>query len=323
LFAKLGSRKPHFCFAGHTDVVPPGGRWTTDPFQGVIKEGFLYGRGAVDMKGAIGAFVAAVARTLAKDPLSCSVSLLITADEEGVAINGTQKVLTWLKERGEKIDFCLVGEPICQERLGDTLKIGRRGSLNTLLTVKGVQGHVAYPERSSNPLPRLIDVLYHLKNDPQEPKSSYFDPSHLEVTSIDVGNDVTNVIPACAIARFNIRFSDQQTGASLQEWIRKICQQYAGDHEISFQLSGEADCMFPNDATVLIGEVIQKMTGLIPDLNTRGGTSDARFIRHDAPVVEFGLVGRTMHQVDECVSLKDLESLTEIYQEILAQAHRL
>jgi succinyl-diaminopimelate desuccinylase len=300
LFAKLGTTKPHFCFAGHTDVVPPGdlNAWMHDPFQGVLCNGLLYGRGAVDMKGAIAAFVAAVARILLKHPLPFSVSLLITGDEEGVAINGTRRVLEWLEEQGDTIDFCLVGEPTCQEKLGDTIKIGRRGSLNTHLTVKGIQGHVAYPERARNPVSHMIDILYHLKKGPPEGKSQYFSRTNLEITSIDVGNQTTNLIPEQASARFNIRFNDQHTGAALERWITQICKRYDSEFQI-------------------LAQTIAEITGVQPKLNTIGGTSDARFIRHYAPVVEFGLVGRTMHQVNECVEIRDLERLTEIYQQIL------
>lgn len=319
LFAKLGTAKPHFCFAGHTDVVPPGDpqAWRHDPFQGVIQDGFLFGRGATDMKGAIAAFVAAVSRIMTQQCPLMSISLLITGDEEGIAINGTRKVLTWLEEQGETIDFCLVGEPSCQEKLGDTIKIGRRGSLNTILTIKGLQGHVAFPERANNPLPRLVDVLSHLKKGPPEGESQYFDRTNMEITSIDVDNPTPNLIPSQATARFNIRFSDQQTGQSLQSWIEETCQQYGGEYQLEFQLSGEAEFVAPNHQTHLIAQVISELTGIKPDFNTRGGTSDARFIRHYAPVVEFGLVGQTMHQPNECVNITDLEQLTEIYRQIL------
>jgi len=316
LFAKRGTTEPHFCFAGHTDVVPPGNQdsWISPPFQAVIKDGYLYGRGAVDMKGAIAAFVAAIARS---SSLPFSVSLLITGDEEGIALNGTQKVLKWIESTGEKIDFCLVGEPSCQHQLGDTIKIGRRGSLNTTLTINGIQGHVAYPERASNPVSRLVDTLFHLKQGLTEEKSQYFDPSNLEITTVDVGNPTTNLIPEKASAKFNIRFNDQHSGTSLQKWIVSVCKQYAGEHDLIFQLSGEAEFLTPNRETDLIARIVHEVTGCNPDLNTHGGTSDARFIRNYAPVVEFGLVGQTMHQVNECVALQDLETLTEIYQRIL------
>lgn len=319
LFAKLGTAKPHFCFAGHTDVVPPGdpNAWMHNPFQGVVRDGVLYGRGAVDMKGAIAAFVAAVARILMDHPLPFSVSLLITGDEEGIAVNGTRKVLDWLEEQGETIDFCLVGEPSCQDKLGDSIKIGRRGSLNTHLTIKGIQGHVAYPERAHNPISRLVDILYHLKKGPPEGQSRYFGRTNLEITSVDVGNPTTNVIPEQASARFNIRFNDQHTGADLEKWIAQTCKQYDGEFQLEFQLSGEADFLEPNQHTDLITQAITQITGCQPQLTTLGGTSDARFIRNYAPVLEFGLVGRTMHQVDECVEIADLEQLTEIYRTIL------
>ncbi len=305
-----------FCFAGHTDVVPVGNpqNWHHDPFQGVITDGILTGRGAVDMKGAIAAFVASIARSLKNvTPPQQTLSFLITGDEEGVAINGTRKVLTWLEKQQIKLDFCLVGEPSSIEKVGDTLKIGRRGSLNTHLTVLGKQGHVAFPEKADNPLPKLVSILNTLKQGPQENKSNFFDPSNLELTSIDVGNQTTNVIPEKATARFNIRFNDQQTGKGLSEWIKTVCAQHTKDFITDFEFSGEAEFLEPNDRTAHMSSVIQEITGLIPDMTTAGATSDARFIRHHCPVVEFGLIGRTMHQTNECVTISDLELLTQLY----------
>lgn len=306
----------NFCFAGHTDVVPVGNpkNWCHDPFQGVISHGILTGRGAVDMKGGIAAFVAAIARSLKnKTPPQQTLSFLITGDEEGVAINGTRKVLTWLEEQQIKLDFCLVGEPSSIAKVGDTLKIGRRGSLNTYLTVLGKQGHVAFPEKADNPLPKLVSILNTLKQGPKENKSNFFEASNLELTSIDVGNQTTNLIPEKATARFNIRFNDQQTGKILSEWIKSICAQYAQDFTTEFEFSGEAEFLEPNEMTAHMSSVIKEITTLTPDMTTAGATSDARFIRHHCPVVEFGLIGRTMHQTNECVPASDLEVLTQIY----------
>ncbi len=306
----------NYCFAGHTDVVPAGDQksWSHGPFDAILKDGVLYGRGAVDMKGSIAAFVAAIARSLknGKPPLQ-TLSFLITGDEEGLALNGTRKVLTWLDDQKIPLDFCLVGEPSSIHKLGDTIKIGRRGSLNTLLTVRGKQGHVAFPEKSDNPLPKLISILHILKEGPFENKSDFFDPSNLEITSIDVGNATTNLIPETATARFNIRFNDQHTGKSLSDWIKDVCTKHTNTFETEFEFSGEAEFIEPNAITDHMCAVIKEKTGLSPNLTTAGATSDARFIRHHCPVVEFGLVGQTMHQVNECVDIKDLETLTEIY----------
>lgn len=311
--------KPHFCFAGHTDVVPAGEckQWRYDPFQGCLEGALLHGRGAVDMKGAIGAFIAALARLLEQCPLEATISLLITGDEEGVAVNGTRKVLEWLAEKKIALDFCLVGEPTCQGALGDTIKIGRRGSLNTVLTVYGIQGHVAFPERSQNPVPYLIDILQELRQGPAEERSLYFDPSRLEITSVDVGNPVTNLISGKAQARFNIRFNDRHTGESLKTWITSVCKKYTSKFEVAFEVSGEAEFIEPNETVTSISNIIKEITDHTPVLTTAGATSDARFIRHYCPVIEFGLVGQTMHQVNECVSTEDLEKLTQIYLKIV------
>jgi succinyl-diaminopimelate desuccinylase len=324
LFAiRVVNKTENFCFAGHTDVVPIGNAtsWTHDPFDGTIHKDMIHGRGAVDMKGAIAAFVAAIARLIHENrPPTQTLSLLITGDEEGIALNGTRKVLTWLQEKKIPLDFCLVGEPSSREQLGDTIKIGRRGSLNTFLTVKGIQGHVAFPETSDNPLPKLVSILNILKEGPAEGKSDYFDSTNLEITSIDVGNPTTNLIPEKATARFNIRFNDHHTGKSLSDWIQKICSTYAETFETSFEFSGEAEFLEPNAMTDRLSTIIQDVTGQTPVLTTAGGTSDARFIRHHCPVLEFGLVGRTMHQVNECVAVTDLEKLTQIYGKIVKTA---
>lgn len=321
LYARLGCGGPHFCFAGHTDVVPPGdlAAWSVDPFGGAIAGGRLFGRGAVDMKGAIAAFVAAVRQTLEHhgSPPG-SISLLITGDEEGVATNGTRPMLAQLAAEGQRWDACLVGEPTSPHRLGEGMKVGRRGSLNTRLTVLGAQGHVAYPHLADNPLPRLVRVLDALATEPLDQGSAHFEPSRLTLTTIDVGNAATNVIPARATAGFNIRFNDLHSAATLESWIRQRCAVLAGAHEVEFTVSGESFLTPPGSLTRLVAEAAAAVTGREPVAGTGGGTSDARFIKDYCPVVEFGLVGQTMHKVDENVPLTDLQDLTEIYARILA-----
>lgn len=321
LYARLGTEAPNFCFAGHTDVVPVGDGWTVDPFGAEVIDGMLYGRGAADMKGAIAAFVAAVARlkSAAGDP-SGSLSLLITGDEEGPAVNGTVKVLDWLKDQGEVIDHCLVGEPTNPTRLGDMMKIGRRGSLNAWLTVYGSQGHVAYPHLADNPIPRLMRKLSALIERPLDAGTEHFQPSNLEITSIDVGNGATNVIPGAAKARFNIRFNDLHSGARLTAWVREKLDVVAEGalYDCDIKVSGDAFLTPPGVLSDLIGGACEAVTGRRPELSTSGGTSDARFIKNHCPVVEFGMVGRSMHKTDEHVPLADLEALTEIYRRVLA-----
>lgn len=320
LFAIRGQGPGGICFAGHTDVVPAGdiGAWGHNPFNATIREGYLYGRGAVDMKGGIGAFVAAVARLLESDPsYSSPISFLITGDEEGPAINGTQKVLAWMKQQNLIPDFCIVGEPTCREVLGDTIKIGRRGTMTGYLTVLGTQGHVAYPHRADNPIPRLLETLQHLNKGPQENASTFFDPSNLEITTVDVGNPASNIIPSKGQAVFNIRFSDQQTAQSLTHWIKGVCEAHAGQYKLELECGGDSFLQQPNPWMHEIAAIVQDVTGVKPDLNTVGGTSDARFIYKFCPVLEFGPMGRTMHKVDECVSLQDLEALTQVYEKIL------
>lgn len=321
LFATIGQGAPHFCFAGHTDVVPAGAlsSWKHPPFEAFIdEEGWLYGRGAVDMKGAIASFVGGCDRFLSSETaFTGTLSFMITGDEEGCAINGTPKLLTWLEERGVKIDFCLVGEPTSCQCLGDTVKIGRRGSLNGVLTTKGIQGHVAFPEKSDNPIPRLLSCATALNQGPLEAPSSFFDPTNVEITSLDVGNPTENLIPEQAIARFNIRFSDQQTPDSLKAWLHDLCDKNGGSHALSLSVSGEAEMLPPGPHTDLLSQAIHKKLGYLPDLTTKGATSDARFIRHYAPVLELGLVGETMHQANERVAVKDLMALQDLYQEIL------
>ncbi|MBP2302358.1 succinyl-diaminopimelate desuccinylase [Azospirillum picis] len=319
LYARLGTRGPNFCFAGHTDVVPPGDKgWTVDPFAGQVMGDRLYGRGAVDMKGAIAAFVAAVSRRLEQGAPAGSISLLITGDEEGVAINGTRKVLDWMAERGERIDACVVGEPTNPKALGDMIKIGRRGSLSGFLTVFGAQGHVAYPHLADNPLPRLVRMLAAITEGPMDGGTEHFQPSTLAITTIDVGNPATNVIPAQGKATFNIRFNDAHTPAGIEDWLRRTFDAVGGAYELEVYRSGDSFVTPPGPLTDLVADAVERVTGRRPDYSTTGGTSDARFIKNVCPVVEFGLVGQTMHKVDEYASVEDIRKLTAIYEGILA-----
>ena len=321
LYARIGTSAPNFCFAGHTDVVPVGdaAAWRVGPFDAEIVDDSLYGRGAVDMKGAIACFTAAAARLLAArgSGFDGSISLLITGDEEGPAINGTAKVLDWLAARGEKLDACLVGEPTNPDHLGEMIKIGRRGSLTGRLTVHGVQGHVAYPQRADNPLPRLVRTLTALTDAALDQGSEHFQPSNLEVTTIDVGNPASNVIPAEATASFNIRFNDGHSRASLTAWLRETCAAHAGDHDLEIEAGGEAFLTPPGALSAMIADAVEQVTGKRPELSTTGGTSDARFIKDHCPVAEFGLVGQTMHKVDERVAVADLAALTDVYAAVL------
>jgi succinyl-diaminopimelate desuccinylase len=317
LFARIGSSGPHFCFAGHTDVVPAGsGTWSSDPFAAEIRDGVLYGRGACDMKGAIAAFVAACATRLERS-LDGSISLLITGDEEGPATDGTIKVLDWMQAHGEIPDFCLVGEPTNPQRLGDVIKIGRRGSLNAMITVHGIQGHVAYPHLVDNPVLRLVRGLAALNAAPLDAGSAWFEPSSMQVTSIDVGNPATNVVPASATARLNIRFNDHHTGSDLSAWLRATMALYAERCEIEVSISGESFLTAPGPLVDTLAGAVERATGIKPRLDTGGGTSDARFISRFCPVAEFGLVGTTMHKVDECVPIDELERLAGAYAAIL------
>jgi succinyl-diaminopimelate desuccinylase len=321
LYARLGESAPHFCYAGHTDVVPEGNRaeWAVDPFAGEVRDGVLYGRGAADMKGAIACFVAALSDYLKtnRGRAPGSISLLITGDEEGVAINGTRKMLDWLKANGEVIDVCVVGEPTNPQALGDMIKIGRRGSINAEITVNGTAGHVAYPHLADNPVPRLIEILTRLTARKLDDGTAHFQPSNLEVTTVDVGNTATNVIPGQARARINIRFNDLHSGAELENWIRETCASAGGDVDLKVRISGEAFLTPPGQLSNLISGAVERVTGRTPELSTSGGTSDARFIKDACPVAEFGLVGQTMHKVNEQVAVQDLEDLTRIYREIL------
>jgi succinyl-diaminopimelate desuccinylase len=321
LYARRGTGRPHLCFAGHTDVVPTGAveAWSFDPFSATVRDGALCGRGAVDMKGAIAAFIAAARRFLderSRD-FAGSISLLITGDEEGDAVNGTRKVLDWLEERGEMIDACLVGEPTSAQQLGDMIKIGRRGSMTGRLTVHGVQGHTAYPHLADNAAHRLVVMLHALTAAELDRGSEHFQPSTLQVSTIDIGNPASNVIPATARAVFNIRFNDCWTSGKLERWLRNRLDEAGGRYALEISVSGESFLVAPGMLSDRLAEAIRRVTGRTPELSTTGGTSDARFIQAHCPVAEFGLVGLTMHKVDERVELADLNDLTAIYQTFL------
>jgi succinyl-diaminopimelate desuccinylase len=318
LYARLGTSGPNFCFAGHTDVVPVGDGWTVDPFAAEVIDGAIYGRGAADMKAAIAAFVCATAAF--KPRLGAgSISLLITGDEEGDAVNGTVKVLEWLKARGERLDACVVGEPTNPNRLGEMIKIGRRGSLTGKLTVYGTPGHAAYPHLADNPIPRLMQMLQALIATPLDSGSTHFQPSTVTITTIDVGNAATNVIPGVAKAGFNIRFNDLHSGAKLKTWLTQTFDGLAGGggYDLQVKISGESFLTPPGPLTEMVSRAVADVLGVTPELSTTGGTSDARFIKDACPVCEFGMVGLTMHKADERCSIADIASLTEIYRRIL------
>ena len=324
LYARLGNQSPNFCYAGHLDVVPAGNlkEWTVNPFKPSVKKGHLIGRGANDMKSSIAAFVSAVSNFVDNNrKFNGSISLLITGDEEGAAINGTKKVVDYLKKKKEKIDFCLVGEPTNPNKLGEMIKIGRRGSMNGRLSVIGVQGHVAYPQRANNPSTTLVQILKELKSIKFDNGTKDFQPTNLEITKINIDNSADNVIPGLANAKFNIRFNNKHTSTSIKKKIDKIIKKISNKnkskYKIDYSVSGEAFLTKPNSTTFMIKDIIKKITKINPQLSTTGGTSDARFIRKIAPCLEFGLVGKTMHKVDEAVSLSDLKKLTLIYSNIL------
>ena len=322
LYARYGIRSPNFCFAGHTDVVPVGNKddWSVDPFSAKIKDGQLYGRGTSDMKCAIACFAAAASRLIEQtdDNLNGSISFLITGDEEGPAINGTKKVLDWLKARDETIDQCLVGEPTSVSEVGDMAKIGRRGSMNATITVHGTQGHVAYPHLADNPVPRLLKFLTEVDNAILDSGTDFFQPSNLEITNIDIGNETTNIIPAKAEGRINIRFNDLHTGSSLSNFLQTHYQKITGKNDIKISISGESFLTPPGQLSTLITNAIKDITGIDTDLSTTGGTSDARFIKDICPVAELGLQNTTAHKVDENVAVKDVKILANIYEKILS-----
>jgi succinyl-diaminopimelate desuccinylase len=323
LYARVGTAGPNFCFAGHTDVVPPGDRalWRHDPFAAEIRDGTLFGRGAADMKSAIAAFVAAVARHMDGHAPKGSISLLITGDEEGPAINGTAKVLEWLKARGERIDHCIVGEPTSTARSGDTLKIGRRGSLTARVTVRGTQGHVGYPHKALNPIPVMAALVTRLSMHVLDRGTAHFEPSTLSFTTVDVGNPATNVIPAEARATLNIRFNDTHTAESLERWItgetRFLTNTPGFEIVTDFIVGARAFLTEPGAFTDLVSRAVKDVTGSAPELSTTGGTSDARFIKEHCPVAELGLPGSTMHKADECVPVGEIHRLADIYASIL------
>ena len=324
LYAKIGKKRPNLCYAGHTDVVPPGNLkdWTVNPFKPLIKNNYLIGRGANDMKSSIACFAAAVSKFLKKSKkFNGSISFLITGDEEGYAINGTKKVVDYLKRKKEKIDFCIVGEPTNPKKLGEMIKIGRRGSLSGKIEVTGVQGHIAYPHLSNNPINTLVAICKKLKESKLDKGNKNFQPSNLEFTSINVDNKAHNVIPARARAQFNIRYNNLHTATTLKKkvdvMVKKICKRHKCNYRIEYIANGDAFLTKPEKTVLMAKKIIKKITKINPKLSTTGGTSDARFIRKISPCLEFGLVNRTMHRVDECVSLKDLKNLTKIYQNIL------
>ena len=324
LYARLGSKGPNFCFAGHLDVVPPGDirDWTVNPFKPSVKKGHLIGRGANDMKGSVAAFVSAVSIFLNNNKsFNGSISLLITGDEEGDAVNGTKKVVDYLKKKKEKINFCLVGEPTNPNKLGEMIKIGRRGSLTGKIEIIGMQGHVAYPHRANNPSTIIINILSELKNIKFDKGTKNFQPTNLEVTKINIDNNADNVIPKTANATFNIRFNNKHSSSSIKKRLNKILSKInkknKSKYKIDYRVSGEAFLTKQNATTNMIQNVVKKITKVRPKLSTTGGTSDARFLKNISPCLEFGLVGKTMHKIDEAVSLKDLKKLTKIYANIL------
>ncbi len=321
LYARLGTETPNLCFAGHTDVVPPGDEvlWTHPPFAAEIMDGKLYGRGTTDMKCAVAAFAVAAARFAGNcdGPLPGSLSLLITGDEEGVSINGTKKMLKWLEAEGETLDACLVGEPTNPHTLGEMAKIGRRGSMNLHLTVKGTQGHAAYPHMADNPIPHMVRMLGALIDAPLDHGTEHFQPSTLTITSVDVGNPTSNVIPSLATARVNIRFNDGHTSKEIEKLVRGRLDRDGAAYELSVQVSGESFLSPPGILSDAISAAVQQVTGKTPELSTTGGTSDARFIKDYCPVAEFGLISDTAHKTDEHVLVSDIHALADIYKSVI------
>ena len=320
LWSKMGSKGPTICFAGHTDVVPTGNidEWSSDPFDANEVNDKIIGRGAADMKGSIASFISATNRFVKEYPdFPGSIGFIITGDEEGCAINGTKKILTWMKSNNISFDDCLVGEPTNPNSLGEMIKIGRRGSVNGVITVKGVQGHVAYPHLADNPIPKLIKILENLINQKLDDGTEHFQPSNIEITSIDIGNTATNVIPKEASANFNIRYNDIFDREKIEEEVHNRIRSLNYDYSIKFEHSGDSFLTSPGKLTKNLAKIIEDQTGNTPELSTSGGTSDARFIKDYGNVVEFGLIGATMHKVDESASIKDIKNLTEIYYQLL------
>lgn len=316
LFARRGTKGPHICYAGHTDVVPTGdlNDWKHDPFAAIIEDGILYGRGASDMKCGIASFVTAVSEIANFDG---SISLLITGDEEGPAINGTVKMLKWLEENNQVPDVCIVGEPTNTNEIGEMAKIGRRGSLNGAIIVNGTQGHVAYQHLADNPIPKLVKILDNLSDWEIDKGNDFFDPSNLEIVTIDVGNSASNVIPMSATAKFNIRFNSEQTAEKLSQKIKQICDTHSGDYILDINVSGDAFLTPKGELSDLIEEAILEVTGKTVEFSTTGGTSDARFIKNYCPVIEFGLINKTIHKVNECAKVSDIILLKDIYLSII------
>ena len=321
LWARIGNEEgPALCFAGHSDVVPEGDetRWSTDPFAANEIDGKIIGRGATDMKGAIASFVSATKKFLdERENFAGSISFIITGDEEGIAINGTKKLLNWMQENSISFDDCIVGEPTNPKRLGEMIKIGRRGSVNGVLTVDGQQGHVAYPHLAKNPIPMLLNILNNLTSDQLDQGNEHFQPSNLEITSVDVGNKATNVIPQSASARFNIRYNDNFNNETIEDEINRRLENFKNNFSLKLEHSGDSFLTKPGKLVNDLSEIIFNKTGINPDLSTSGGTSDARFIKSYGNVVEFGLISETMHQIDESVAVKDINDLSEIYYEVL------
>ena len=323
LWARIGNEEgPALCFAGHTDVVPEGDetRWSTNPFAANEIDGKIIGRGATDMKGAIASFVSATKKFLdERENFAGSISFIITGDEEGIAINGTKKLLNWMQENSISFDDCIVGEPTNPKRLGEMIKIGRRGSVNGVLTVDGQQGHVAYPHLAKNPIPMLLNILNNLTSDQLDQGNEHFQPSNLEITSVDVGNKATNVIPQSASARFNIRYNDNFNSETIEDEINRRLENFKNNFSLKLEHSGDSFLTKPGKLVSDLSEIIFNKTGINPDLSTSGGTSDARFIKNYGNVVEFGLISETMHQIDESVAVKDINDLSEIYYEVLTK----
>ena len=317
LYARIGNQSPNLCFAGHTDVVPVGDTdaWIDQPFEATVRDGLLYGRGASDMKAAIACFAAAASQFLEtrEENFKGSLSLLITGDEEGPAINGTQKLLDWITDQGETLDACIVGEPTNPQQLGDMIKIGRRGSLNGYLTVSGTQGHTAYPHLADNPVHRAAAMVTALTATELDQGSDHFQPSTLQVSTMDVGNTATNVIPAKAQVVFNIRFNDLHRAEEIESWVREKLDSVGGDYDLTVRVTGESFLTPPGPLSEVLSAAVQEVTGKVPELSTSGGTSDARFIKDYCPVAEFGMVGRTMHQTNECIEVADIDALSKIY----------
>ena len=320
LWSKIGSKGPTICFAGHTDVVPTGNidEWSSDPFDASEINNEIIGRGATDMKGAIAAFISATKRFVEENPnFPGSIGFIITGDEEGCAINGTKKILGWMKEKNITFDDCIVGEPTNPNTLGEMIKIGRRGSVNGVITVEGVQGHVAYPHLADNPIPKLIKLIDNLINSSLDEGTDHFQPSNIEITSIDIGNKATNVIPRKASANFNIRYNDLFDSKKIEEEVHKRIESLNYNYSVKFEHSGDAFLTRPGKLTEDLSKIIENQTGHAPELSTSGGTSDARFIKDYGNVVEFGLIGATMHKVDESASIEDIKNLSEIYYQAL------